>query len=100
LASTENDTAQVLAATHGLQQVYGYDAAGNQIQTTDFGGNTTSDTLDGDNRLIQSAVVTGTSTLTTTDNYDPDANVLTSTQQLAQPGVSFRTVKKPSFRAI
>ncbi len=91
LLSTENDTAAVLSATHQEQSTYNYDAAGNQVQAIDFGGNAASTTYDGDNRVAQALDITSTSTVTTSNQYDPNGNVLTTTIQAAQIGLPQQT---------
>ena len=81
LVSTENDGQPVLTATHSNQAVFSYDAAGNAIASVDQAGNTTTTAFDGDNRVQQSVAVTGSQTITTTDQYDPDATAITQTTQ-------------------
>jgi len=64
---------------------YSYDAAGNQVQSQDADGRTTTTTFDGDNRVTDSIDVSGTTTITTTQRYDPDGNAVQTTR-LTQEG--------------
>ncbi len=59
---------------------YSYDAAGNQVQAQDGDGRTTTTTLDGASRVIQTVDMTGTTTITTTQQYDPNGNVVQTTR--------------------
>jgi len=73
------------AATHPSYEAYGYDAAGNQTVAVDADNRVTTSQYDGDNRATQSvaasAAPTGTTTITTTSQYDPDGNTLRQTTQ-------------------
>jgi len=64
---------------------YSYDAAGNQVQSQDADGRTTMTTFDGGNRVTDSIDVSGTTTITTTQRYDPDGNAVQTTR-LTQDG--------------
>jgi len=73
------------AATHPSYEAYSYDPAGNQTQFTDADNRTTTTQYDGGNRAVQdvaaSTAPTGTTTITTTSQYDPDGNTLRQTTQ-------------------
>jgi len=86
------------AATHPSYEAYGYDQAGNQTVAMDADNRTTTTQYDGDNRAVQSVAVsyppTGTTTITTTMQYDPDGNTLRQTTQTSDstsPARSRRT---------
>ncbi len=66
-------------------ETYTYDAAGNVAQSTDADNRATTTQYDGDNRAVQSVAVsyppTGTTTITTGSQYDPDGRTLRQTTQ-------------------
>ena len=72
LVTSETDGAPVLSATHQNQTTYRYDAAGNTVETRDRDGRDTTTAFDGDNRVTRSMDITGTSTITTTNQDDPE----------------------------
>jgi len=83
-------------ANDAAYSAYGYDGAGNVTVRIDADGRDTATTLDGDNRTVQEASVTGdgTTVITTTMGYDPDGNTLRQTQQTQGPtgGVQTHTI--------
>ncbi len=83
-------------ANDAAYSAYGYDGAGNVTVSIDADGRDTATTLDGDNRTVQEASVTGdgTTVITTTMGYDPDGNTLRQTQQTQGPtgGVQTHTI--------
>ncbi len=95
LVTSETDGAPVLSATHQNQSTYRYDAAGNGVETADPDGRDTTTTFDGDSRAVSEVSttpgVTGTTTLTTTSQYDPDGNTLAQTVQTRDPSGNVQT---------
>jgi len=79
------DVAASTATNDQKYEEYSYDAAGSQVQSLDGDGRATTTTLDGDNRVIQTVDMTGTTTITTTQQYDPDGNAVQTTR-LTQDG--------------
>ncbi len=75
----------------GPQESYGYDATGNMTRTVDMDGRVSTASYDGDNRLLSSVSMTGTTTtVSTASGYGPNGNMITQTQQsvdAANPGL-------------
>jgi len=70
-------------------ETYSYDAAGNQVSHTDADNRTDTTTLDADNRAVQDVATalgpSGTTTITTTNSFDPDGNTVSWTRQTQPP---------------
>jgi len=70
-------------------ETYAYDAAGNQVSHTDADNRTETTTLDADNRTVQDVATvpgpSGTTTITTTNTFDPDGNAVSWTRQTQPP---------------
>jgi len=100
LRASETDGAPVLAATHQNQTVYSYDLAGNVVETVDPDGRDTTTAYDGDSRATSSVAtsvgVSGTTTLTTTLQYDPNGNTLAQTVQTRDPSGAVQTFTNTS----
>ncbi len=77
------------AQTAPTYETYSYDAAGNQVSHTDADNRTDSTTLDADNRTVQDVMTAlgpgGTTTITTTNSFDPDGNTVSWTRQTQPP---------------
>jgi RHS repeat-associated protein len=86
-AALEIDPAPVADATGSTQQTAAFDNAGNRSASVDFDNREHATTFDGDNRAVQSADSlsnqSGTTTITTTEGFDPDGNVLSQSMQTA-----------------
>jgi len=94
------------AATHPSYEVYGYDGAGNQTLTQDADNRADTTQYDGDNRVVQDVAVsyppTGTTTITTTMQYDPNGNSVrqaTQTVDSTNPGQAQTHVTTSSYNA-
>ncbi len=100
LVTSETDGAPVASATGLNQTTYRYDAAGNLRATVDPDGRATTTTYDGDSRVTQSVDITGTTTITTTNQYDPDGNTLqTTTQTQGSDGSTQTSVTTDAYNA-
>jgi len=96
LLGVEIDPATVNGATGNTYESYSYDNAGNVTESFDADKRDHKATLiDGDNRVLQSVDttygVTGTTTITTTQGFDPDGNALRTTVQTQGPTGSVQT---------
>jgi len=90
LLGVEIDPAVVTSATGNTYTSDSYDHAGNVSESFDADKRDHKATLiDGDNRVLQSVDttygVTGTTTITTTQGFDPDGNALRTTVQTQGP---------------
>jgi len=96
LLGVEIDPAAVNSATGTTYASDSYDHAGNVSESFDADKRDHKATvIDGDNRVLQSVDttygVTGTTTLTTTQGFDPDGNALRTTVQTQGPTGSVQT---------
>ncbi len=77
------------AQTAPTYETYSYDAAGNQVSHTDADNRTDTLMLDADNRTVQDVATAlgpgGTTTITTTNSFDPDGNTVSWTRQTQPP---------------
>ncbi len=90
--STQIDPAPVnksQAQQEPTYETYSYDAAGNQVSHTDADNRTDTLMLDADNRTVQDVATAlgpgGTTTITTTNSFDPDGNTVSWTRQTQPP---------------
>jgi len=96
LLGVEIDPAAVTGATGNTYTSDSYDHAGNVVESFDADKRDHKATLiDGDNRVLQRVDttygVTGTTTITTTQGFDPDGNALRTTVQTQGPTGSVQT---------
>ncbi len=96
LLGVEIDPAAINSTTGYTYAGYSYDNAGNVTESFDADKRDHKATLiDGDNRVLQSVDttygVTGTTTITTTQDFDPDGNALRTTVQTQGPDGSVQT---------
>jgi len=85
----ETDLARLGSGPFTVEDAYSYDAAGNQTADADANTFEHVQAYDADNRAYQAFDRTyqqaGTQTITTTNGFDPDSNVVTPTVQEMQP---------------